>query len=131
MITASWMLVTIAAVAGCLGKNDATVQTEKLQAKQQITPEEARAALLKLKSIRVITGGEDDPIYLDLKTGAIEWTGESTLAIGRFFSCNLKENTWEMTISSPSIHFHATAKGKFERQADGTWSAEQTSGSIT
>jgi hypothetical protein len=94
-------------------------------APQQITPEEARAALLKLKSLRVITGGEDDPIYVDLKTGAIAWIDESTIDIGKFISCNLKENTWRMGVGNPAMRFAAHAEGRFERGAFGTWRAIQ------
>ena len=66
----------------------------------EITPEQARAALLKLPSVRVITGGEDDPIFLDLKSGAVARTNDSVVTIGSFFSCNLKEKTWQMSVSN-------------------------------
>ena len=65
-----------------------------------ITPEQARAALLKLGRLRVITGGEGDPIAVNLRSGAIAWTDASRLTIGRFFSCNLREKTWQMAFSN-------------------------------
>ena len=115
---ASWILVAVA--AGCSG-----------QAKQEITAEEARAALLNLRSIRVITGGKDDPIYVDLTTGSVARVSDSTVTIGKFITCNLKENTWEMSAAAPDIHFFAHSKGRFERQADGTWLAINMGGSIS
>jgi hypothetical protein len=99
---------------------------KKTQMEPEITPEQARAALLKLGSLRVITGGEEDPIALDLKSGAIAWTDGSNVTIGRFFSCNLKEKTWHMAVDNGRtgrMHFKAGANGKFEFQSDGTWRA--------
>ena len=71
----------------------------------------------------MITGGEDDPIALDLKSGAIAWTDGSNVTIGRFFSCNLKEKTWHMAVDNGCtgrMHFVAGANGKLEPQSDGT-----------
>jgi hypothetical protein len=131
VIAACLILLSIASAAGCLSRDDAAARTETTQTQQQITAEQARAALLNLESIRVLTGGEDDPIFVDLQTGTIAWTNESTVKIGRFISCNLKDNTWQMTVGNPRIHFHADANGIFERESDGTWRAIQTGASIT
>jgi hypothetical protein len=122
---------------------DGASETKKLKAKaepqkealervvQEITAEQARAALLQLRDIRVITGGEDDPIFRDLKTSPITRADDSRVTIGKFISCNLKENTWRMELHNDAIHFHAKANGRFERQLDGSWKAIQTSGYIT
>jgi hypothetical protein len=99
-----------------------------------ITPEQARAALLKLGRLRVITGGEGDPIAVDLRSGAITWTDASRLTIGRFFSCNLREKTWRMAFSNGRTgraHFSTGANGRFEWQSDGTWLAIETDRFIT
>jgi hypothetical protein len=130
-ILASLFLAAIASAAGCLGRDDAAARTEKAETKQPITPEQARTALLKLKSIRVLTGGEDDPIFVDLKTGAIAWTSESTVTIGKFISCNLTERTWRMGVANPDAQFFANAHGRFECHADGTWQAIETGSSIS
>ncbi len=105
--------------------------SEKTQTEPEITTEQARAALLELSSLRVLTGREDDPIVLDLKSGAIARTNGSSVTIGRFFSCNLKEKTWQMAVSNARAHFAAAANGRFEFQSDGTWRAIQTGGYIT
>ena len=117
-------------VLGCVGPDDPAAKSEKTQTKQSITPEQARAALLELKSIRVISGGEDDPVFVNLKTGAITWTSGSTVNIGSFISCNLNDRTWKMEVGD-GARFHASANGTFERQSDGTWRAIQTGGSIS
>jgi hypothetical protein len=125
IICASLILLVIAATAAYLGKKHADTA---------ITPEQARSALLKLRSLRVLTGGEDDPIAVDLRSGAIAWTDGSSVTIGRFFSCNLKEKTWQMAVSNGRTgrgHFSAGANGRFEPQSDGTWLAIETGGYIT
>jgi hypothetical protein len=126
-LAGSLVLLLLVGAAGCLR----TVDPEALTEPPQITAEEARAALLKLESIRVISGKENDPVYVDLKSGAITRVSDSKVEIGSFISCNLKENTWEMSIGNPEIHFHARASGTFERQPNGTWRAIQTGGSIS
>jgi hypothetical protein len=131
MIGVSLILLAIAADAGCTGKDQVDVSSKKAQTEPEITPEQARAALLKLASVRVITGGEDDPIVLDLKSGAVARTNDSVVTIGRFFSCNLKEKTWRMSVGDPSWHFAAGANGNFEFRSDGTWRAIQRGGYIT
>ncbi len=130
IIGASLILLTMAS-AGCLGKKHPDVPGEKTQTNPTITPEQARAALLKLGSLRVLTGGADDPIAVDLRSGSIARTDSSSVTIGKFFSCNLKEKTWQMAVSNPSIHFRAGANGTFELQSDGTWLAIQTGRFIT
>lgn len=87
-----------------------------------ITSEEARTALLRLDSLRVITGNDNDPIFKDLKAGAVVQK-DSTTRIGRFIRCDLQAKTWQMHISAPEEHFVAEAEGVFERQADGSWLA--------
>jgi hypothetical protein len=109
----------------------ATALVAALSWPPEISPEQARAALLRLGSLRVITGGDDDPIALDLKSGAVARTNGSVVTIGRFFSCNLKETTWEMSVSNRGLRFAAGAKGKFIFQWDGTWLAIETSSYIT
>jgi len=131
MIGLSLILLAIAADAGCMGKDQVDVSSKKAPMEPEITPEQARAALLKLGSLRVITGGEDDPIVLDLKSGVVARTNDSVVNIGRFFSCNLKEKTWQMNVSNPGMHFAAGANGNFEFQSDGTWRAIQSGGYIT
>jgi hypothetical protein len=121
MIGAPLILLAIAADAGCLSKEQPP----------EITAEQARAALLKHTSLRVIFGGEDDPIALDLKSGAIARTDDSVVTIGKFFCCNLKERTWRMSVSNPAIHFATGANGYFEFQSDGTWRAVTTDRFIT
>ena len=89
---------------------------------------------MKLGSLRVVTGGEDDPIAVDLRSGAIAWTNGSSVTIGRFFSCNLKEKTWHMAVDNGRAgraHFAAGANGRFELQSDGTWRAIETDSYIT
>jgi hypothetical protein len=134
IISASLLLVAIMAAAGCLGKHSPDVLGKKTQIETEITPEQARAALLKLRSLRVLTGGEDDPIFLDLKSGAIARTGGTSVTIGRFFSCDLKKKTWQMAVGNGrtgKAHFSAGANGRFELQSDGTWLAIETGGYIT
>src|SRR5262245_54678278 len=90
--------------------------SRKTQTEAAITPEQARAALLKLGSLRVVTGGEDDPIAVDLRSGVIAWTDGSNVTIGRFFSCNLQEKTWRMGVTNGRtgrLHFSAGANGRF------------------
>jgi hypothetical protein len=131
---ASLLVVAIMAAAGCLGKHRPDVPGEKTRMATEITPEQARAALLRLHSLRVLTGGEDDPILLDLKSGAIAQTDGSSVTIGRFCSCNLKEKTWQMAFSNGRAgraHFSWGANGRFELQSDGTWLAIETGGYIT
>ena len=123
MIRASLILVAIAAPAGCLGKHHPS--------EPEITPEQAREALLKLDSLRVLTGGVDDPIAVDLRTGAIARANDGAVTIGRLFSCKLQQKTWFMVVSNPSRHFRAGASGKFEFQSDGTWRAIQINSYIT
>jgi hypothetical protein len=125
------IFAVIVTVDGCMSRNDRSERMETVQIEQPITPEQARAALLELKSIRVITGDEDDPILKDLRSATIARTNESRITIGRFISCNLKERTWQMSVGNPEIHFHATINGNFEPQSDGTWRAIRTGGSIT
>jgi hypothetical protein len=89
---------------------------------------------LKLSSLRVVAGGEDDPIAVDLRSGAIAWTSGSSLTIGRFISCDLKEKTWRMAVDNGRagrLHFAAGASGRFEWQSDGTWRAIVTDSFIT
>jgi hypothetical protein len=131
MVRTSLILFAIASTAGCVGKGPVDVSTKKPLVDPEITPEQARAALLKLPSIRVITGGEDDPNVLDLKSGAVARTDDSVVTIGRFFSCDLKKKTWEMHVSNPRAHFAAGGKGYFEFQSDGTWRAMETESYIT
>ena len=99
----------------------------KTQEEPEITPEQARAALLKLNSLPRYLSGENDPIRLDLKTGAVTRINDPVATIGRFFSCNLKEKTWQMSFSitgaTPKMNFATGAHGKFEFQPDGTWKA--------
>ena len=109
----------------------ATVMVAVLNWPPEISPEQARAALLRLGSLRVITGGEDDPIALDLKSGSVVRTNGSVVNIGRYFSCDLKEKTWEMRVSNRGLRFAAGAKGKFFFQWDGTWLAVETSSYIS
>jgi hypothetical protein len=126
MIGASVILLVIAADAGC--------QTQT-QRELEITPEQARSALLKLDSLPRYLSGEADPIRLDLKTGAIARTNDSVVTIGKFFSCNLKEKTWKMSFgligATPKMNFATSAEGKFEFQPNGTWRAIQTGSDIT
>ena len=131
MIRAELMLLGIAVETGCLGKDQSDVSAKQTQMAPAITPEQARAALLKLGSLRMITGGVDDPIFLDLKSGAVVQTEDSVVTIGRYFFCNLKEKTWRMSVSNPRIHFFAGANGRFERQSDGTWRAIRKTSYIT
>jgi hypothetical protein len=133
MIRASLILLAISANAGCIGKDQLDVSSKKKRVEPQITPEQARAALLKLGSLRTFTGGEDSLIRLNLKSGAVARTNDSVVTIGRFYSCNLKERTWRMevvvgNVSNPRMHYSAGAEGRFEFQSDGTWRAVQTSG---
>jgi hypothetical protein len=109
----------------------ATVMVAVLNWPPEISPEQARAALLRLGSLRVITGGEDDPIALDLKSAAVSRTNGSVVTIGKYFSCNLKEKTWEMSVSNRGLRFAAGAKGKFIFRWDGTWVAIETSSYIS
>ena len=134
IIGASLLVVAIVAAAGCLGKHRPDVPGKKTPMETEITPEQARAALQRLRSLRVLTGGEDDPVFLDLKSGAIAGTDGSSVTIGKFFSCNLKEKTWQMAVSNGRTgraHFSAGANGRFELQSDGTWLAIETGGFIT
>jgi hypothetical protein len=124
---AKWRVVLALAVPLLV----ATVMVAVMNWPPEISPEQARSALLRLGSLRVITGGEDDPIALDLKSVAVARTNGSVVTIGRFFSCNLKEKTWEMSVSNRSLRFAAGAKGKFIFQWDGTWLAIETSSYIT
>jgi hypothetical protein len=133
IISASLLLVAIMA-AGCGGKHRADVPGPETQIETELTPEQARAALLKLRSWRVLTGREDDPIFLDLKSGPIARTDGSRVKIGRLFSCDLKERTWQMAFSNGrtgKAHFSTSANGRFELQSDGTWRAIETGGHIT
>ncbi len=123
IIGASVILVAVAVAVGYLGKGRPT--------EPELTPEQAREALLELHSLRVLTGREDDPIAVDLRSGAIARTNDSEVTIGRLFSCNLKEKTWRMAVSNPSRHFYAGANGRFEFQSDGTWRAIQITKYIT
>jgi hypothetical protein len=125
LIGVSLILLAIAADAGCVGKDQVDVFSKKAQTDPELTREQARAALLKLVSIRIITGGEGDPIVLDLKSGAVARTNDSVVTIGSFFSCSLKEKTWRMSVSNPRMHFAGDANGNFEFQSDGTWRAIQ------
>ena len=96
-----------------------------------ITADQARAALLKLDELRMIRGNENDPIYLDLKSGPIVAGADSKFEIGRFVTCDLEANTWRMEIANPAIRFFAFATGTFERQRDGVWRAVRTNWGIT
>ena len=100
IISAVLLLVAIMSAAGCVGKHRPDVPGTKAQIETELTPEQARAALLKLRSWRVLTGREDDPIFLDLKSGAVARTDGSRVTIGKFFSCDLKERTWQMAFSN-------------------------------
>jgi hypothetical protein len=128
---ASLIVLAIPAAAGCTGKHGPDGRGEPARTGPEITPEEARAALLKLDSLRVVTGGEFDPVVLDLKFGAISRTNASVVTIGKFFSCNLKAKTWQMGLRNPQTHFGAGASGRFEFQSDGRWRAIKESGYIT
>jgi hypothetical protein len=103
------------------------VPSEKTPPEPEITAEEARAALLKCPDIRVIRSGEDDPIFVDLKSGAIVQTNSTNVRIGKFVTCNLKNKLWKFGVSNPSMHFSAHVDGRFELQPDGTWRAILTS----
>lgn len=104
---------------------------EHVEDKDRIKPEAARRALMKLKSLRVISSNEDDPIYVDLKTAEIQWIDDTSIRIGRFIVCDLKTNTWQMSISNSNANFFAMANGTFKRLANGRWRAVRTGGMIT
>jgi hypothetical protein len=130
----SLILLAIAAEAGCPAKDHFDVPSKKTQTVPEISPEQARAALLNLGTLPVITGRDDDPLILDLKLGAVVRTDDSVVTIGRFFSCDLKKKTWRMSVSNSGtgrLHWSAGADGHFEIQSDGTWRAIQASGYIT
>lgn len=100
----------------------------------KISAGEARESLLKLKSLRVISGDDNDPVFKDLKTGAIVETETGEIRIGNFIRCDLKKKTWRMHIGVPSMlgrPFAAGAEGIFERQPDGTWAAVEKESYIT
>jgi hypothetical protein len=78
IIGASLILLDVAAAAGCLGKKHADAPGEETQSERAITPEQARTALLKLGSLRVLRR-EDDPVAVDLSS----WFGSACpLALG-------------------------------------------------
>ena len=131
VLSFSLILLVFFAAAGFQETYAGPVRKEKTEANQQITPEQARTALAALESLRVITGDEDDPIFVNLKTGEIRWIDESTFTIGKFIFCNLKANTWHMSVANEAAHFFAAMEGKFERHSDGVWRAVRTSGWIT
>lgn len=126
------ILAAVALAAGSLEmKNQAPARKEETRTKPPITPEQARAALLKL-NIRVLTGKEDDPVWVNLRDGLIVRTGATKVKIGDFCSCDLDKGTWDVGFAietEPTFHFGAN--GRFERQTDGTWRAIQTGGHIT
>jgi hypothetical protein len=123
VISASLILLVAVSAAGYLGRKHTDAVVEQTQTEPDITPEEARAALLNLGTLAVLTGGENDRIIVDLRNGAVKWRHESNVTIGKFISCNLTEKTWEMEVHNFEMHFAAGASGKFERQSDGTWRA--------
>jgi hypothetical protein len=135
MIRAALILLVLAAAVGCRGRDlDATCK--KAHAEPEVTPEQARAALFKLDTLPRYEGGENDRILLDLKSGAVARTSDSIVTIGKFFSLNLKEKTWRMSVSfeypgHPKMNFSAAVNGKFEYQSDGSWRAIQTGGYMT
>ena len=90
-------------MTGCQHRSFITGPAVSAEGQPNITPDLARAALLELESIRVFTGDDTDPIFLDLQSGTVTWLDESTVTIGRFMTCNLEEGTWDMTIFAPSI----------------------------
>ena len=128
MIRACLILLTISAEPGCRGKDQFDASREKTQVPPQITPEQARAALLKLDKLPRYSGGESDPIHLDLKNGAVARLNDSRVTIGKFFSIDLKKKSWEMSFHirvAPvsKMNFSTGANGKFEFTSDGTWRA--------
>jgi hypothetical protein len=136
MIRATLIFLVVAATVGCGGRGPVKATSKKTLPEPEITPEQARAALLKLDSLPRYKSGENDPILLDLKSGAVARTSDSIATIGKVFSLNLKEKTWRMSVSfeyagHPKMNFAAGANGKFEYQSDGTWRAIQTGGYIT
>lgn len=104
---------------------------QQFEEKDRIEPEAARSALMTLKSLRVIRGDEDDPIFVELKTGEIHWIDETTIRIGRFVVCELKTNSWYLSFSNKRARFFFSANGIFKRRANGTWRAVRTGGIIT
>ncbi len=125
IVGASMVVLAVAAAFGCAGNPPATEPA-------MITPEEARAALLRLKSLQQAGGGVIDP-FAELKTGAIASTGGPNVTIGRFFSFDLRKKTWRMDFSNGrtgKAAFACGASGRFEWH-DGTWEATQTEGYIT
>jgi hypothetical protein len=136
MIRATLILLVVAAAVGCRGRAPVNATSKKAQAAPEITPEQARAALLKLTGLPRFRSGEDDPILQDLKSGTVARTRDSIVTIGKFFSLNLKEKTWRMNVDfeyagHPKMNFSAAANGKFEYQSDGSWRAIQTGGYMT
>jgi hypothetical protein len=136
MIRATLFLLAIGTTFGCQGRDSVNASSKKAQTEPEITLEQARAALLKLDSLPRYRSGENDPILLDLKSGAVAQTSDSIVTIGRFFSLNLKEKTWRMSVhfeypGHPKMNFSAAANGKFEYQSDATWRAIQTGGYMT
>ena len=129
------IVALLSALAGALTFAAALLLTEKPRPVPEITPEQARAALLELRCVRAFTGGEDDPAVLELKQGAIVRVSDSVVKIGRFFSCNLKEKTWRMGYGipgdTPKRGFSVEAEGRFECPPNGTWRAVGAITSIT
>ncbi len=134
MIRATLILLVVAAAVGCRGR-DPVPATRKYTQEPEITPEQARGALLKLDRLPRYESGENDPILLDLKSGAVTRTGDF-VSIGRFFSFNPNEKTWRMSVrfeypAHAKMNFSAGANGRFELQSDGTWLAIQAGGHIS
>jgi hypothetical protein len=114
---ASSLVLLVLVFAGC-SRTGASADV----AQEAITSEEARTALLRLDSLRVITGNVNDPIFKEIKAGAVVQE-DSTTWIGHFIRCDLQAKTWRMSISAPKMHLDAEAEGVVERQADGSWLA--------
>jgi hypothetical protein len=130
----SLILLAVATEAGCPANDQPDLPSAKTQIEPELSPEQARAALLNFDGLPVVTGRDDDPVILDVKLGAIVRTDESVVTIGRFVSCDLKKKAWRIRVSNSGtgrLHWSAGSDGHFEMQSDGTWRAVRTSGYLT
>ena len=133
-IRALLYLVVASCVAGCPAKDRTNTPSDKVQQEPEIRPEQARAALLALDSLRAIKRGKDEPVFLDLKRGELFRTDDATLRIGKFITCDPKQKTWQMSISNGlkgRLHYSENVQGIFQRQPDGSWRAIRTGGSVS
>jgi hypothetical protein len=76
-------------------------------------------------------GGQSGPFSVHLKDGEIVWKDPTTVSIGKFIRCDLKQKSWRLSITVPALHYDAFASGTFEYQRDGSWLASLKSGGIT